>query len=63
MTSQQIRKQFVGQLHPLCKVAMMRMNSAVYKICHRKETKEDTNFIVYCKGDFSLILGGVPFFC
>ena len=29
VTPQQIREQFVGQLHPLCKVAMMWMNPAV----------------------------------
>jgi len=32
VTPQKIRKQYVGQLHPLCKVAMMRMNPAVYKL-------------------------------
>ena len=32
VTPQQIRKQFAGQLHPLCKVAIMRMNPAVYKL-------------------------------
>ena len=29
---QKIKKQVVGQLHPLCKVAIMRMNPAVYKL-------------------------------
>ena len=29
---QQIRQECVGQLHPLCKAAMMRMTPAVYKV-------------------------------
>ena len=60
---QQVRKQFVGQLHSLCKVAMMRMNPAAYKLQNmfmpQEKTKEDTNFIVYCNRGFSGILGGV----
>jgi len=42
---------------------MMRMNPAVYELQNmfmpQEKTKDDTNFIVYCKGGFSGILGGV----
>ena len=50
----QIRKQLVGQLHALCKAAMMRMNPST-----AEKPMAIPIFIIFWKGGFSIILEGI----